>query len=312
MAVAVDTPTDMATMLRGDPKRMGRERRMNGLLFLTAAFSVVVSALIIYSLVFEAWEFLRQVELAALWEIGWFPRRGLYDVRTIVVGSLIVTGIAMLVALPLGLGAAVYLSEYASPRVRRILKPALEILAGIPSVVLGYFALTWISPNLVQDILGSTSIFSLGAAGIGVGLLVVPLMASISEDAMRSVPNSLREASYGIGARKLTTTLRVVIPAAVSGLVAAFIVSTSRAIGETMVVAIAAGGSGGALFNTDPLQGGQTMTGAMASIATGTDQVAGATLAFQSLFFVGLLLFIITLTLNVIADRFVRRVRQKY
>jgi phosphate transport system permease protein len=150
------------------------------------------------------------------------------------------------------------------------------------------------------------------AAGIGVGILTVPLMASISEDALRSVPGALREASAGVGATRKTTTLRVVIPAAVSGLVAAFIVSMSRAIGETMVVAIAAGASGGSIFATDPTQPGQTMTAAMASLAAGTDQVRGASFAFQSLFFVGALLFVITLVLNLVADRFVNRVRQRY
>jgi phosphate transport system permease protein len=156
------------------------------------------------------------------------------------------------------------------------------------------------------------SLFNLAAAGIGVGILTVPLMASISEDAMRSVPNALREASAGMGARKITTTVTVVVPAAVSGLVAAFIVAVSRAIGETMVVAIAAGATGGSQFSLDVLKPGQTMTAAMAAQAAGTDAVRGQALTFQSLFFVGLLLFLITLGLNLVADRYVRRVRHKY
>jgi phosphate transport system permease protein len=252
------------------------------------------------------------VEAAALWTDGWFPRRGMYDVKTLVTGSVIVTVIAMLVAVPLGLGAAIYLSEYAPGRVRKMLKPALEILAGIPSVVLGFFALTFISPEIVRRISDEATQFNIAAAGIGVGILTIPLVASISEDAMRSVPASLREASYGLGARKITTTIRVVIPAAVSGLVAAFIVAVSRAIGETMVVFIAAGATGGSLFSTDVFRPGQTMTAAMASQAAGTDQVRGAGLTFQSLFFVGLLLFLMTLVLNLLASRFVRRVRQAY
>ena len=150
------------------------------------------------------------------------------------------------------------------------------------------------------------------AAGIGVGILIIPLIASISEDAMRSVPDALREASYGMGARKVTTTVRVVVPAAISGLVAAMIIAISRAIGETMVVFIAAGRSGGALFETDPFQPGLTMTAGMATVAAGTDNVVGEGLTFQSLFFVGIVLFAITLGLNLFADRFVRRVRQKY
>jgi phosphate transport system permease protein len=260
----------------------------------------------------EAWTFISQVEWASLWTTGWFPRRGLYDVKTLLVGSLLVTAIAMVVAVPVGLGAAVYLAEYASTRVRRVLKPALEILAGIPSVVLGFFALTWISPQIVQRVSDDASLFNLAAAGIGVGILTVPLVASISEDAMRSVPDSLREASAGMGARKITTTVTIVVPAAVSGLVAAFIVAVSRAIGETMVVAIAAGATGGSQFTLDVLKPGQTMTAAMAAQAAGTDAVRGAALTFQSLFFVGLLLFLITLGLNLVADRYVRRVRQKY
>src|SRR5690606_39244990 len=196
--------------------------------------------------------------------------------------------------------------------VRNVLKPTLEILAGIPSVVLGFFALSFISPEVVQRFFGDATQFNMLAAGIGVAILVVPLVASVSEDAMRSVPNALREASYGVGARKITTTVRVVIPAAVSGIVAALIIAVSRAIGETMVVLIAAGGSGGSLFSYDIFEPGTTMTAAMASQASGTDQVRGAGLTFQSLFFVGLLLFLMTLVLNLLADRFVRRVRQRY
>jgi phosphate transport system permease protein len=235
----------------------------------------------------------------------------MYDIRTIVLGSFLITGIALLVAVPIGLSAAVYLSEYASPRLRRILKPVLEILAGIPSVVLGFFALTFISPEIVQRFSDADQ-FNMLAAGIAVGILVIPLVASVSEDAMRSVPNALREASYGLGARKISTTVRIVIPAAVSGLVAALIIAVSRAIGETMVVFVAAGATGGSLFSTNVLGPGQTMTAAIASQAAGTDQVVGEGLTFQSLFFVAMLLFIITLFLNLIADRFVRRVRQNY
>jgi phosphate transport system permease protein len=278
----------------------------------SAVVSILISFLIVFSLVREAWTFISQVEWATLLQDGWFPRRGLYDVRTLVVGSLIVAGIAMAVAAPLGLGAAIFLAEYAPPRLRRTLKPILEVLAGIPSVVLGFFALTWISPEVVQRLSDDAPQSNLMAAGIGVGILTIPLIASISEDAMRSVPGALREAAYGMGARKITTTVRVVIPAAVSGLVAAFIVAISRAIGETMVVFIAAGATGGSLYTHDPFQPGQTMTAAMAAQAAGTDAVRGAALTFQSLFFVGLMLFLITLLLNVFADRFVRRVRQKY
>ncbi|HAS13364.1 MAG TPA: phosphate ABC transporter permease subunit PstC [Acidimicrobiaceae bacterium] len=296
----------------GSRSRMRKERIVRAVLFVAASTSIVISVAIVASLIGEAWTFVSQVELAALWTDGWFPRRGMYDVKTLVSGSLIVTVIAMAVAGPLGLGAAVYLSEYAPAAVRKVVKPALEILAGIPSVVLGFFALTFLSPVIVQRLNDEATQFNIAAAGIGVGILTIPLVASISEDAMRSVPMALREASYGLGARKITTTVRVVIPAAVSGLVAAFIVAVSRAIGETMVVFIAAGATGGSLFSTDPFKPGQTMTAAIASQAAGTDQVRGAGLTFQSLFFVGMLLFLVTLVLNVLASRFVRRVRQAY
>lgn len=297
--------------LSGDRSRHRRERRIKRWLFSAALASVVVNVLIVATLSDGSIRFLSNVDLSKLWTDGWFPRRGMYDVRTIVVGTLTVALIAMAVAAPLGLGAAMYLSEYASRRRRRFLKPILEIMAGIPSVVMGYFALTWISPEIMQRFFGASS-FNVGAAGIGVGILVTPVVASVAEDAMHAVPSALREASYGIGARKRTTTLKVVFPAAVSGIVAALILGTSRAIGETLVVAIAAGGTGGSLLSFDPTEPGQTMTAAMTALATGSDQVKGASEAFPSLFFVGLLLFVMTLALNVASERFVRRIRSRY
>ncbi|MCY3649286.1 MAG: ABC transporter permease subunit [Acidimicrobiaceae bacterium] len=361
--------------------RRRREVIVRYCLLMAALGTVVVSALIVWSLVSEAWTFITGVAWADTWgQLGWFPRRGLYDIPTIVIASIIVTAIAMLVAGPLGLGAAVYLSEYANRRVRAWLKPALEILAGIPSVVLGFFALTWIAPNLVGRIGKNTflvvgvviligyaviaagvarnrikhyrasgaepsslivaigaiaalvAIFalvgawllnvwlefaparagSLAAAGIGVGVLTIPLVASISEDAMAAVPDSLRQASAGLGARRMTTATTVVLPAAISGIVAAFIVAVSRAIGETMVVFLAGGAADAARFTDSPFEGSLTMTAAMASLASGTDSVVGEGLTFQSLYFVGLMLFGITLGLNVVAARFVARVREAY
>jgi phosphate transport system permease protein len=284
------------------------------LLFLGAAtLSVVITALIVLAIVGEAWNFISQVDLSALWSGGWFPRRGMFDIPTIVAGTLVIAGIGMIVAVPLGLGAAIYLAEYASARTRGFLKPILEILAAVPSIVLGYFALQWISPNIIQNVcVGGSSNFNMGAAGIAVGILVTPLIASIAEDAMYAVPSSLREASYGLGARKRTTSLRIVLPAAISGIVAALIIGFSRAIGETMIVAIAAGGTGGSQFSLNPCAQGQTMTAAMTALATGSDQVRGSDLAYPSLFFIGLLLFAFTLALNVISERFVRSVRLKY
>lgn len=299
--------------LSGDPGRRRTERTVKTLLLLAAGFSIVISIAIVLSLALEAVRFLGTVSPSELYTPrGWFPRRALFDILTLIIGSLLITGIAMLLAMPLGLGAAIYLAEYAKPRVRRVLKPILEVLAGIPSVVLGFFALSFISPEIVLRFTDASSQFNLAAAGIGVGILVIPLVASISEDAMRSVPMALREASYGMGAKRITTVIRVVIPAAASGLVAAFIIAISRAIGETMVVAVATGAASGSARTFDILGQATTLTAAMASVATGTDAVRGASNAFQSLFFVGMVLFVITVLLNVVADVVVRRIRQSY
>jgi phosphate transport system permease protein len=306
-----ETPALSLEDLAGDRRRVARERRVRRTFLGSALASLVISALIVISLVVEAGRFLVSVDPSSLWTTGWFPREGFFDVKTLVVATLLVTGIALAVAAPIGLATAVYLSEYARPRARRILKPVLEVLAGIPSVVLGFFALTWISPTVVQRIRPEAPLSNLFAAGLGVAILTIPLVASVSEDAMSSVPDSLREASSGLGARRLTTSLRVVVPAAVSGLVAALILATSRAIGETMVVLIA-GGADQATFTASPFQPSLTMTAAMASLAGGSDAVVGQGNSYQSLFFVGLLLFVITLGLNVGANRIVRRVRQKY
>lgn len=293
-------------------RRKTREGTVRTIVFAAALVSVLISALIMWSLLREAWVFMTEIDWAQTWgQVGWFPRRGIYDVPTLLIATAWVTVIAMIVATPIGLGAAIYLSEYAKPRVRKIVKPTLEILAGIPSVVLGAFAISFIAPNVVARIGGDDG-GSLMAAGIGVGVLTIPLVASISEDAMRSVPRELREASTGLGARKVTTVVKVVLPAAISGLVAALIVAVSRAIGETMVVFLAGGAADASIFNSDPYEGGLTMTAAMASLASGTDSVVGAGLTFQSLYFVGLLLFVITLVLNLIGNYFVGKVREQY
>lgn len=302
--------TGHAVTLQGDPRRRRRERLIGRLLLAAAMLSIAISAAIVLSLVGNAVDFLTKIDLAELWTSGWLPRRGAFDMKTIIVASLIVSGIAILVAGPLGLAAAVYLSEYANPRVRRTVKPILEILAGIPSVVLGFFALTWINPNITQAIFPRAGSFNMLTAGIGVGILVIPLMASVSEDALRAVPQSLREASFGLGARRRLTTLRIVLPAAVSGIVAAAIITISRAIGETMVVTIAGGSRGD--FAYSPLEASPTMTAAIANLATGSDNVVGDVAAVDSLFFVGLVLFAFTLLLNVVGDRVVRRYRKAY
>jgi phosphate transport system permease protein len=305
------TPT-APSLLAGDHGRQRTERLVSRGLALAALVSIGVSLFIVLALVFEALEFLSKIDLSDLLAIGWFPRRGMFDIATVFLGSVVITVIAILIAGPIGLLVAILLSEYASPRVRGVVKPILEVLASIPSVVLGFFTLTFINPQLVQRLFTGAPVFNMLAAGIGVGILIIPLIASISEDALRAVPRSLREASYGLGARRLTTSLRVVVPAAVSGIVAALIIGISRAVGETMIVALAAGGTGGSLRTIDPLSPGQTITGAIASLATGSDQVQGGQAAYLSLFFLGLLLFGMTLGLNVVGDAFVRRTRQRY
>jgi phosphate transport system permease protein len=298
--------------LAGSTRRHRRERVVRSLFRAAALFSVVISVAIVLSLAGGALEFLRRVDPGTLISDGWFPRRNMFDLKTILVGTLLVSAVAMVVAAPLGLGAAMYLSEYASRRSRRFLKPVVETLASIPSVVMGFFALRFISPELVQRFFGAESLFNITAAGIAVGLLVSPLVASIAEDAMHAVPATMREASAGLGARRRTTTLRVVFPAAISGIMAALLLGISRAIGETMIVAIAAGGTGGSLFTIDPLGPGQTMTAAMTALATGSDQVRAAGPAYSSMFFVGLLLFMLTLSLNLLSERIVRRFRRAY
>jgi phosphate transport system permease protein len=298
--------------LRGTPNRRRNEGIIRAILLGASGISILISLGIVLTLIFQAFTFVTSVDLGQLLADGWFPRRGMFSIPTVLVGSLLITVIAVAVSAPVGLASAIYLSEYAGPRTRTFIKPILEILAGIPSVVLGFFALTVINPRFVQAVFADASGSTILAAGIGVGILTVPLVASVSEDAMRAVPQALREASYGLGARRLTTSLRVVVPAGISGIVAALILAISRAIGETMIVALAAGATAGSLFTLDVLGPGQTLTGAMASLAAGSDQVTGASSAFLSLFFLGFVLFVITLFLNLLGDAFVRRTRQKY
>ena len=306
----VEQQRDPQIDLTGDVRRRRREAVVKALFFAAAAISILISVAIVLALIGKAWGFITSIELDQLWGNGWFPRRGRFDLSALLVHTMMITGIAMLVAAPFGLGSAIYLSEYARPSVRRVLKPTLEILAGIPSVVLGFFALQFLTPNVVRGIFPGAQSANFLAAGIAVGILTIPLVAAVSEDAMRAVPSSLREASYGLGAKQWHTALRVVFPAAISGIIAAVILGISRAVGETMVVALAAGLNGIMTFN--PTEGGLTMTGAIANLAVGSDQVAGDSAAFQSLFFVGLVLFVLTLGLNVISGRMVRRYRQRY
>jgi len=308
--MASPAPTLTAADLRGGSARRRREAAIRRLFGFAAGISILISAVIVIALLGRAIDFLRQIDPSWLVADGWFPRRNQFSIPTLAVGSLIVAGIAMLIAAPLGLASALYLSEYARPRARRALKPIVELLAGLPSIVVAFFALTVISPDVVQRLFAQATFFNLMAAGIGVGILSVPLVATVAEDALRAVPRALREGAYGLGARRRTTSMRVVVPAATSGIMAALILGLSRAIGETMVVLIVAGGTGGSPFTTNPLGPGQTATGAMAALAIGSDQVKGAGAAFPSLFFVGLLLFVVTFILNLTSERFVRRARR--
>jgi phosphate transport system permease protein len=239
----------------------------------------------------------------------WNPQIGQFGIWPLLNATLMVSFLAMLVSLPLGLSIAIYLSEYASERARSIIKPVLEVLSGVPTVVYGYFALTFMTP-LLKFILGNdvVEIYNVASAGIVVGILIIPLVSSMSEDALHAVPRSLREASYGLGATKLETAIKVVVPAATSGIVAAFIVAISRAIGETMVVALAAGA--GPNFTFNPFRPAETMTGHIVRISGG--DLSYDSIDYNSIFAIGLFLFFITLTLNIISQRVVRRFREVY
>jgi len=239
----------------------------------------------------------------------WQPQIGQFGIWPLLNATLLISGIAMLVSVPIGLGTAIYVSEYASERVRGILKPILELLAGVPTVVYGYFALTFVTP-LLRLLLGrdTVEIFNMASAGIVVGILIIPTISSISEDALHAVPDNLRQASYGLGATKYETATKVLVPAAFSGIVASFILGLSRAVGETMIVAIAAGA--GPDFTFNPFVGAETITGHIVRISTG--DISYQSVDYNSLFALGLTLFIITLILNIISGIVARRYREVY
>lgn len=239
----------------------------------------------------------------------WVPQIGKFGIWPLLNATLMTTFFAMLIALPLGLSVAIYLSEYASEKARKTIKPIMEVLAGVPTVVYGYFALTFMTP-LLRSIFGmeTVSIYNTASAGLVIGILVIPLVSSMSEDALSAVPRALREASYGLGATKLETAIQVVVPAAFSGIAAAFIVALSRAIGETMIVAIAAGA--GPAFTFNPFESAETMTGHIVRISGG--DLSYDSIDYNSLFALGLVLFFFTLSLNVISQRIVRRFREVY
>ncbi len=278
----------------------------------SAGLSVLVTIGIFFALLLPSLDFFREVRLADfLTGTRWAPTfaDASFGVVPLVTGTLWTTVIGLSIAVPLGLAAATYLSEYAADRTRRILKPVLEVLAGIPSVVYGYFALFFVAPVLLRGIFGiEIGTFSVLAAGLVLGIMIIPTVASISEDAMSAVPAALRQGSLALGANKMRTTLRVVFPAAISGITASIVLALSRAVGETMIVALAAGTRAQVVM--DPRDAGQTMTGFIAQTATG--ESTPGTLTFNTLFAVGLLLFVITLVINLIAASFVRRIREVY
>ena len=239
----------------------------------------------------------------------WNPQIGKYGIWALVNATLMTSVAALSLAIPLGLSVAIYLSEYASDRARSILKPVLEILSGIPTVVYGYFALTFMTP-LLRSLFGvnTVEIYNTASAGLVIGILILPMVSSMSEDALSAVPQSLRQAAYAVGATRLETAVKVVVPAALSGITAAFIVAASRAIGETMIVAIAAGA--GSNFTFNPFKAAETMTGHIVRISSG--DISYDSIDYNSLFAIGLMLFIITLGLNILSQYIVRRFREVY
>jgi len=293
-------------------KRRWGEMIIQALLFFSGFFSIFTTLGIVYELGKEALLFFQMPEVSiwkSLTTTKWQPHTGNFGILPLVTATTMTTIIAMLIAIPLGLSVAVYLSEYASPRIRSVLKPILEILAGIPTIVYGFFALTFMTP-LLRDIFGKdvVQIYNTGSAGLVMGILILPLITSMTEDALSAVPRSLREAAYGIGATKLEVALQIVVPAALSGIAAAVIIGISRALGETMIVAVAAGA--GPNFTFNPFKGAETITGHIVRISGG--DLSYDSIDYNSIFALGLLLFIITLTLNIISQAIVRRFREVY
>lgn len=288
------------------------ETVIQSLLFFSGFFSIFITLGIVYELGKEALLFFQMPGvdlLATITSTEWKPHVNKFGIWPLLTSTLMTTIIAMLIAIPLGMSVAVYLSEYARPRVRDLLKPILEVLAGIPTIVYGYFALTFMTP-LLREIFGkdTVQIYNTGSAGLVMGILILPLITSMTEDALGAVPRSLREAAYGMGATKLEVATQIVVPAALSGIAAAIIVGISRAIGETMIVAVAAGA--GPNFTFSPFVGAETITGHIVRISGG--DLSYDSIDYNSIFALGLFLFVITLTLNIISQAIVRRFREVY
>ncbi|HZD18990.1 MAG TPA: phosphate ABC transporter permease subunit PstC [Actinomycetota bacterium] len=289
------------------------EKLIKLLLFLCAALSVAVTMAIVFSLLFGAIDFFREVPVTDfLFGTDWSPSfaEPRFGVLPIVVGTLDIVFWSLLVAVPVGLASSIYLSEYAPARVRRVLKPIIEILGGIPTVAIGLFALGFLRPlaETVFPFLDWRTPHAVGVAGVAVGLLIVPLVASVSDDAMRAVPRSLREGAHALGAGKLKVTLRVVVPAAISGIIASVVLAVSRAVGETMVVLLAAGASPN--LTAVPTESVLTMTSFIGRQATG--EISTGSIDYYTIFAVGALLFVMTLVMNLLAVRLVRRYREVY
>jgi len=293
-------------------RRRPQERLVLGLLQGAALLSILITVGIVVALLRPATDFFQEVPvLDFLTGTNWRPNLDPvdYGVLPLVAGTFMTTAIALALAVPFGLGAAMYLSEYAADRTRRRLKPVLELLAGVPSVVYGFFALQFITPTVLQGWLGINVGFTNAlAAGLILGVMIIPTVASLAEDAMSAVPQALRHGSLAMGANRMQTTLRVVFPAAFSGISAAVVLGLSRAVGETMIVALASGGRPNLTF--DAREGMQTMTGYIAATTGGENPVGSV--SYNTLFAVGLLLFVLTLIVNIISIALVRRIRQVY
>ena len=310
-STSVANGSSEAPVLRASRRRWG-EDIIRGLLMLAALISVLTTTGIVLSLLEETISFFGEVGVGDyLFGTDWAPlfQPASFGVLPLVLGTMLISLVAMIVAIPLGLAAAIYLAEYARPAVRKTIKPILELLAGVPTIVFGYFALTFFTPEILRGLFGDgVGIFNGLAAGIIIGFLIVPTVASISEDSMSAVPQSLREGSFGLGASKLQTTLRVVFPAALSGIVASVVLAFSRAVGETMVVVIAAGLQ--PQWGINLFESMETMTAFIAATAKG--DIATGSIAYKTIFAVGTTLFVITLILNMLSIRFVRKYRQIY
>jgi phosphate ABC transporter permease protein PstC len=311
-SVAGPGPAQRPPSLTAAHHRRPGEAVAKMMLRLAAWLTIAITVGIVIALIIPSLEFFAEVSITDfLFGTRWAPRfaNASFGVIPLITATAWTTAIALLTAVPLGLGSAVLLSEYAHPRLRSVLKPILEILAGVPTVVYGLFALAFVQGTVLRDWLHlPTGSFSVLAAGLVMGVMIVPTVASLSEDAMSAVPNSMRQGSAALGANRMQTSLRVVFPAALSGIVAAIVLGVSRAVGETMIVAIAAGGQ--ARIVTGALEQGQTMTGFIANAALGDSRVGS--IEYNTLFAVGLLLFTITLLINFISIRFVRRFREAY